>query len=263
MTDTLEDYTLAARRIMRGGSLGAAGLAEFVFEKFGHGRSPTPGKRFFDAFASRFGREDFVWPMLDQALAVYRDQKPGNWPFCLIDFLDDGDDQDEGVGSIAWYLSGLKKEELSILAARVGVDKAKSMTKEQLLAVLAQRVDAQAIQADIDAAMSRHKATRNMRLVAEKAFLLCRTCLAAAYGIHRERQIRDGGYPLLVYRSHSCDYSDHAELDGLIVDVGSAFATQMTPPSRPGCSCGFLGARSIEGAVRLGGNPRKRPTFAS
>lgn len=87
-----------------------------------------------------------------------------------------------------------------------------------------------------------------------------RTNAATSYAAGRHAQLVEGKFPLWVYRHGGSrePRPEHLDLDGLILPADHAFWAKYYPPSDWGCSCYVLGARSVAGAVRLGGDPTKR-----
>lgn len=89
--------------------------------------------------------------------------------------------------------------------------------------------------------------------------VIYRTNAASTYAAGRWAQLREAGYPLLVYR-HGGSLEPriiHLGWDGLILAADHPFWATHAPPNGWGCKCYVLGARSRDGAVRLGGQPGK------
>lgn len=87
-----------------------------------------------------------------------------------------------------------------------------------------------------------------------------RTNMRTSYMAGRLAQLRDGGFPFLVYRHGGSAEPrlHHLAWDGLILEADHEFWLQHFPPNGWGCSCDVYGARSIAGAVRRGGKPSVR-----
>lgn len=87
--------------------------------------------------------------------------------------------------------------------------------------------------------------------------VIYRTNLSTSYAAGRLAQLRAAGYPLWVYRhGGSLDpRPQHLAWDGLTLPPDHPFWRTHYPPSAWGCSCYVVGARSAEGAARLGGKP--------
>ncbi|AXY41607.1 phage minor head protein [Halomonas sp. JS92-SW72] len=81
-----------------------------------------------------------------------------------------------------------------------------------------------------------------------------------SYAAGRRAQIREGGFAFRVYRHGGSaePRPEHLGWDGLTLPADHEFWESHAPPNGWGCSCYELGARSEEGAQRLGGNPSKR-----
>lgn len=84
-----------------------------------------------------------------------------------------------------------------------------------------------------------------------------RTNASTSYAAGRYAQLKAGGYPLWVYRHGGSREPrfEHLKLDGLVLPADHPFWATWYPPSDWGCSCYVLGARSLAGAIRLGGRP--------
>jgi len=84
-----------------------------------------------------------------------------------------------------------------------------------------------------------------------------RTNMRTSYMAGRYAQLRDGNFKYWVYR-HGGSLEprlQHLGWDGLILEADHPFWAQHYPPNGWGCTCRVFGARSLEGAVRRGGNP--------
>lgn len=84
-----------------------------------------------------------------------------------------------------------------------------------------------------------------------------RTNMRTSYMAGRLAQLRDGGFPFLVYRHGGSaePRPQHLAWDGLILEAAHEFWTKHFPPNEWGCSCDVYGARSVAGAIRRGGKP--------
>ncbi|KPD10873.1 phage minor head protein [Phaeobacter sp. 11ANDIMAR09] len=82
-----------------------------------------------------------------------------------------------------------------------------------------------------------------------------RTNMRTSYMAGRLAQLRDGGFPLWVYRhGGSADpRPQHLAWDGLILEADHPFWETHYPPNEWGCSCRVFGARSLNAALRRGG----------
>ena len=89
--------------------------------------------------------------------------------------------------------------------------------------------------------------------------VIYKTNMSVSYAAGRWAQLKAAGYPLLVYRHGGSrdPRIEHLGWDGLILPFEHPFWVTHAPPNGWGCSCYVLGARSEEGAVRLGGKPGK------
>lgn len=90
--------------------------------------------------------------------------------------------------------------------------------------------------------------------------VIYKTNMATSYAAGRWAQLKQAGYPLLVYRhGGSLDPRvEHLSWDGLILPVDHPFWLTHAPPNGWGCSCFVTGARTLRDAVRKGGKPGKR-----
>jgi hypothetical protein len=84
-----------------------------------------------------------------------------------------------------------------------------------------------------------------------------RTNMRTSYMAGRLAQLRDGGFPFLVYRHGGSAEPrlHHLAWDGLILEAAHKWWLKHFPPNGWGCSCDVYGARSIAGAIRRGGDP--------
>ncbi len=83
------------------------------------------------------------------------------------------------------------------------------------------------------------------------------TNLSVSYHAGRHAQLVAAGYPFWVYfHGNSREpREEHLAWDGLILPSDHDFWKTHYPPNGWGCSCYVSGARSMAGAVRLGGKP--------
>ncbi|MGC9368701.1 MAG: phage minor head protein [Paracoccaceae bacterium] len=89
--------------------------------------------------------------------------------------------------------------------------------------------------------------------------VIYRTNAATTYAAGRLAQLREGGFKYYVYR-HGGSLEprlQHLSWDGLILPADHPFWEKAYPPNGWGCSCYVIGARSIAGAKRVGGDPSK------
>lgn len=85
--------------------------------------------------------------------------------------------------------------------------------------------------------------------------VIYKTNLATSYAAGRLAQLREGGFAFYVYR-HGGSVEpriQHLAWDGLILEADHPFWATHAPPNGWGCSCYITGARSREGAKRVGG----------
>lgn len=89
--------------------------------------------------------------------------------------------------------------------------------------------------------------------------VIYQTNMATSYAAGRNAQLREGGFELWVYKhGGSADpRPQHVDWNGLTLPPDDPFWRSHLPPNDWGCSCYVVGARSAEGARRLGGNPDK------
>lgn len=89
--------------------------------------------------------------------------------------------------------------------------------------------------------------------------VIYRTNASVSYAAGRVAQLREGGFPLIVYRHSGAEHPrlHHLNWDGLVLPVDHPFWLTHSPPNGWGCGCYILGARSMKGARRLGGKPEK------
>lgn len=89
--------------------------------------------------------------------------------------------------------------------------------------------------------------------------VIYRTNMATSYAAGRWAQLREAGYPLIVYRHGNSlePRLHHLAWDGLILPADHPFWASHAPPNGWGCSCYVNGARTIDQARRLGGKPGK------
>lgn len=91
--------------------------------------------------------------------------------------------------------------------------------------------------------------------------LIYRTNARTTYAAGRHAQLVEGGFNYWVYR-HGGSLEpriQHLGWDGLILEADHEFWLTHYPPNGWGCSCYVIGARSIEGAKRRGGDPSIEP----
>ncbi|WP_322895186.1 MULTISPECIES: phage minor head protein [unclassified Yoonia] len=84
-----------------------------------------------------------------------------------------------------------------------------------------------------------------------------KTNMRTSYMAGRHAQLVNGKFAYWVYRHGGSrdPRPQHLAWDRLILPSDHPFWATHFPPNDWGCSCGVAGARSIRGAIRLGGNP--------
>lgn len=85
------------------------------------------------------------------------------------------------------------------------------------------------------------------------------TNLRSTYAAGRYAQLVEGNFKFWVYRHGGSlePREQHLSWDGLILPADHPFWASHFPPNGWGCSCYVIGARSIRGAVRRGGDVNK------
>lgn len=100
---------------------------------------------------------------------------------------------------------------------------------------------------------------RERRAFETRSLILYREAQSSLYAAARRSQLLAADFALWVYRGgdvHVCP-DVHAELSGLVLPSDDPFWEVAYPPNSAGCACYVLGARSAEGAIRVGGDPGK------
>jgi hypothetical protein len=89
--------------------------------------------------------------------------------------------------------------------------------------------------------------------------VIYKTNLATSYAAGRMAQLKASGFAFWVYsHGNSLDPRiEHLGWDGLVLEADHPFWATHAPPNGWGCSCYITGARSREGAARIGGKPDK------
>lgn len=87
--------------------------------------------------------------------------------------------------------------------------------------------------------------------------VIYRTNARTSYAAGRLAQLKAGGFKYWVYRHGGAvePRPHHLALDGLILPADHPVWAKLYPPNDWGCSCYVVGARSMRGAIRLGGRP--------
>lgn len=87
--------------------------------------------------------------------------------------------------------------------------------------------------------------------------VIYRTNVRTSFMAGRFAQLQAAGYKYWVYRHGGSQHprEEHLAWDGLILPAAHPFWLTHFPPNGWGCSCRVQGARSIAGAIRLGGDP--------
>ncbi len=85
------------------------------------------------------------------------------------------------------------------------------------------------------------------------------TNMRSSYAGGRTAQLREGGFPFLMYKhGGSTDpRPEHLALDGLVLPADHPFWRIYMPPNGWGCSCRVIGLRRREDAIALGGDLSK------
>ncbi|MDP4033635.1 MAG: phage minor head protein [Pseudorhodobacter sp.] len=89
--------------------------------------------------------------------------------------------------------------------------------------------------------------------------VIYRTNMATSYAAGRHAQLVAGGFAFWVYKHSGAAHPrlDHLSWDGLVLAADHPFWTAHFPPNGWGCGCKVFGARSRDGAKRVGGKPGK------
>lgn len=89
--------------------------------------------------------------------------------------------------------------------------------------------------------------------------VIYRTNMATSYAAGRHAQLVAGGFEFWVYKHSGAAHPrlDHLSWDGLVLAADHPFWTAHFPPNGWGCGCKVFGARSRDGAKRVGGKPGK------
>lgn len=89
--------------------------------------------------------------------------------------------------------------------------------------------------------------------------VIYRTNLATTRAAGRHAQHFSGAFKYLVYRHSGAENyrPEHLNWDGLILPVGHRFWKTHYPINDWGCACFVRGARTLAGAIRVGGKPEK------
>lgn len=89
--------------------------------------------------------------------------------------------------------------------------------------------------------------------------VIYKTNMATSYAAGRWAQLREAGYPFIVYKHGGSLHprEQHLGWDGLVLEADHPFWTTHAPPNGWGCSCFVSGARSRAAAKRVGGKPDK------
>ncbi len=89
--------------------------------------------------------------------------------------------------------------------------------------------------------------------------VIYRTNMATSYAAGRWAQLREAGYPFIIYHHGNSlePRVQHLAWDGLVLEADHPFWATHAPPNGWGCSCYVSGARTMDQARRLGGKPGK------
>jgi len=92
-----------------------------------------------------------------------------------------------------------------------------------------------------------------------RARVVYRTNIRSTYAAGRLAQLREKGYNYWIYfHGGSLEpREEHLSWNGLILPSDHPWWATHAPPNGWGCSCYIIGARSMRGAIRLGGDPDK------
>lgn len=89
--------------------------------------------------------------------------------------------------------------------------------------------------------------------------VIYRTNMATSYAAGRHAQLVAGGFAFWVYKHSGAEHPrlDHLSWDGVVLEADHPFWAAHFPPNGWGCGCKVFGARSRDGAKRVGGKPGK------
>ncbi len=89
--------------------------------------------------------------------------------------------------------------------------------------------------------------------------VIYRTNMATSYAAGRWAQLREAGYPFIIYHHGNSlePRVQHLAWDGVVLPADHPFWATHAPPNGWGCSCYVSGARSMDAARRQGGKPGK------
>ncbi|PKP63430.1 MAG: virion morphogenesis protein [Alphaproteobacteria bacterium HGW-Alphaproteobacteria-8] len=89
--------------------------------------------------------------------------------------------------------------------------------------------------------------------------VIYRTNMATSYAAGRHAQLVAGGFAFWVYKHSGAEHPrlDHLSWDGVVLEADHPFWAAHFPPNGWGCGCKVFGARSQDGAKRVGGKPGK------
>ena len=77
------------------------------------------------------------------------------------------------------------------------------------------------------------------------------------YNLMRRQQLRDAKFDLWIMQGYDPMYcpAEHSELKGLVLPSDHPFWREYMPPNDWTCKCYIIGARTMAGACRRGGDP--------
>lgn len=89
--------------------------------------------------------------------------------------------------------------------------------------------------------------------------VIYRTNISTSYAAGRWAQLKDAGFDYWVYRHSGAEHPrlDHLSWDRVVLPADHPFWAQHYPPNGWGCGCRVAGARTRDGARRVGGDPDK------
>ena len=90
--------------------------------------------------------------------------------------------------------------------------------------------------------------------------VILQTNMLTSMAAGRLAQLRDGKFKYWVYRHSGAEHPrlHHLAWDGLILPADHPFWATHYPPNGWGCGCRVVGARTLAGAIRVGGKPQVR-----
>ncbi len=164
------------------------------------------------------------------------------------------DDMTGDAHDTAFMVAGAQKADL-LMDLAVSIDRA-----------IAEGKSLDAFRKDFATAVDRHdwhgwtgEETRGGR--AWRTRTIYRTNTYVSYSAGARAQLEAADWPFWVYLHGGSEHPRHEHLHvfhGIVLPPSHPFWQRFYPPSDWGCSCYVLGARSVRGARRLGGDPDKQ-----